>query len=321
MPSPSRPRWTALAPALALAVCLSPTASVDAASPLQTNDVVAFIGGASTVAADQSGLLETVLTLAHPGYRLQFRSVAWEGDSVFAQPRELNFPPTPQVLRRVQATVALTHFGALESLDPTTTPEAFAKAYGQVIDEIRAVTPRLLLVIPPPFEPQSPPLPDYSAANASLERLAIAIRALAAERRLRVVDLHQAFLRHPPSSRWTHDGREWNPTGHRAVVGAFAREFGFPSLADQVESQSLWKQPETRELLAAVSYKNRLWFDFWRPMNWAFLAGDRTEQQASRDHRDRNIRWFPTELEQFNPLIADAEVRIQSLASQIRFTP
>ena len=305
----------------ALAICLMPTASVDAASPLQTNDVVAFIGGASTVAADQSGLLETVLTLAHPGYRLRFRSVAWEGDTVFAQPRELNFPPTPQVLRRIQASVAFTQFGALESLDPTTRPEAFAEAYGRVLDEIQAVTPRVILVIPPPYEPQSPPLPDYSAANALLDRLAIAIRALGAERRLSVIDLHQAFLRRPPASRWTYDGREWNPIGHRAVVSAWASEFGLPSFADQVESQSLWKQPETRELLAAVSHKNRLWFDFWRPMNWAFLAGDRTEQQASRDHRDRNIRWFPAELEQFNPLIADAEIRIQSLASQIRFTP
>ena len=34
-----------------------------------------------------------------------------------------------------------------------------------------------------------------------------------------------------------------------------------------------------RQLLIA---KNRLWFDYWRPQNWAFLAGDRTAQPSSR---------------------------------------
>jgi len=308
-------------PALAFAASISLAFQVAGASLLQTNDVVAFIGGASAVATDQSGLIETVLTLAHPGHRIRFRSVAWEGDTVFSQSRELNFPPTHRVLRRIRATVAFIQFGALESQDPSTSPSVFATAYARVLADIRASTPRLILVIPPPFEPQSPPLPDYAAANALLEHLAIAIRALAAERRLPVVDLHQAFLRHPPTRLWTHDGREPNPNGHRAIASAWARELGLPSLADQVESESLWQQTEARDLLGAVTRKNRLWFDSWRPMNWAFLAGDRTEQQASRDHRDRNIRWFPAEMEQFDPLIADAEIRIQSIASQIQFTP
>ena len=57
----------------------------------------------------------------------------------------------------------------------------------------------------------------------------------------------------------------------------------------------------------AIAEKNRLWFDYARPSNWAFLAGDRTEQAFSRDYRDRNIRAFAQEMQQFLPLIADAE--------------
>jgi hypothetical protein len=70
------------------------------------------------------------------------------------------------------------------------------------------------------------------------------------------------------------------------------------------------------ELVAAVAEKNRLWFDYARPSNWAFLAGDRTEQAFSRDYRDRNIRAFAQEMQQFLPLIADAEKRIDELAAK-----
>jgi aryl-alcohol dehydrogenase-like predicted oxidoreductase len=70
-----------------------------------------------------------------------------------------------------------------------------------------------------------------------------------------------------------------------------------------------------------VKSKNQLWFHAWRPMNWAFLAGDRTEQQASRDHRDPKIRWFPAEMEQYGPLVTEADARIESLAAQIQPVP
>jgi len=53
--------------------------------------------------------------------------------------------------------------------------------------------------------------------------------------------------------------------------------------------------------------KNQLWFDYWRPMNWAFLHGDRIEQPSSRDHRNPKIRWFPEELEKFWHLIEARE--------------
>ena len=311
-------RWALLAAFLA-PVPLQP--SLRAASLFRTNDVVAWVGGASVVATDHSGLLETALTLAHPGHRLRFRSIAWEGDTVFAQPRELNFPPATQVLRRVQATVVCTQFGSLEALEPELRTEAFAQAYRQLLAALRSVTPRLVLVVPPPFEPQAPPLPDFASANERLARYASAIRSLAAEFDLPSIDLHRALLERPPPAPWTFDGREWNPPGHRALAAAWMRELGRPAFAEHLASSDLWQRAEIADLLAAVSRKNRLWFDAWRPTNWAFLAGDRTEQQASRDHRDRTIRWFPAEMEEFDPLVAEAEQRIESLASQAGVTP
>ena len=69
-----------------------------------------------------------------------------------------------------------------------------------------------------------------------------------------------------------------------------------------------------RQLIIA---KNRLWFDYWRVQNWAFLAGDRTEQPSSRDHLDRTKRWFPAEREQFLPLIEKKEQEIWDLAAKL----
>ena len=75
--------------------------------------------------------------------------------------------------------------------------------------------------------------------------------------------------------------------------------------------------PHLQRILDAIIAKNRLWFDYWRVQNWAFLAGDRTEQPSSRDHLDRTKRWFPEERERFLPLIEKKEQEIWDLAAKL----
>ncbi len=71
-------------------------------------------------------------------------------------------------------------------------------------------------------------------------------------------------------------------------------------------------------LTQALREKNTLWFHYWRPQNWAFLGGDRTEQPSSRDHVDRSKRWFPAEMEQWLPLIEGKERHVAALAASPR---
>jgi len=323
-PPSHRPRPGALRSAVV--VCLASCFTSIAGPLFRTNDVVAFVGGASVVVADRAGVLETTLTLAHPGHHLRFRSLAWEGDTALSQPRELNFPGLTNLLDRCQATVVCLEFGASEALEPRFAEPAFKAGYRGLLRQCFSRVSRVILVIPPPFESKPPPLPDFSHANASLVRIADAIRSVAQvarenpsgiERIVTVIDLHTAFTRQPPASPWTYDGRDFKTSGHRAVAASWVLHLGHATLTGQVETLEFWKRAEIAELHQAVSSKNQLWFDSWRPMNWAFLAGDRTEQQASRDHRDRNIRWFPTEMQQFSPLVLEAEIRIESLAAQI----
>ncbi|MGZ8940040.1 MAG: hypothetical protein ACXW32_12580, partial [Limisphaerales bacterium] len=94
---------------------------------------------------------------------------------------------------------------------------------------------------------------------------------------------------------------------------AFARQLNLkaPLLSEGVA----WSDAKLEKLRQLIISKNRLWFDYWRPQNWAFLAGDRTEQPSSRDHRDPKLRWFPKEMERFLALIADKENEISLAAS------
>src|SRR5262249_52302992 len=119
--------------------------------------------------------------------------------------------------------------------------------------------------------------------------------------------------------RLTDNGLQLTPRGHAAVAVAFTRQLGWGPLAERagkVSPDGAWANPEMEKLRLAVVEKNRLWFEYWRPQNWAFLGGDRTSQPSSRDPRDPKVRWFPAEMERFVPLIDAQEKVVQRLASQ-----
>jgi hypothetical protein len=80
------------------------------------NDVIALVGGEDMVAMSEYGYLELLLQRALPDYHLKFRDLAWEGDTVFEQRRDLNFPPLEAQLDQVGATVVICQFGQMESL-------------------------------------------------------------------------------------------------------------------------------------------------------------------------------------------------------------
>ncbi len=149
-----------------------------------------------------------------------------------------------------------------------------------------------------------------------------AIHSLALRRKLHVVDLFSAFGGAAPAEpRLTENGFQLSPRGHALVAKAFASHLGFDDVARQAgETDSLghWTQPAFEKLRLLVIQKNRLWFDYWRPQNWAFLGGDRTTQPSSRDHRDPKVRWFPAEMEKFVPLIRAKEVEMEQVAAQLR---
>ncbi len=299
--------------------CAAPLAAAPAALTLGSNDVVAFVGGSDVAAAQFTGHLEALLAVKFPGAR--FCNFGWEGDTVFARPREIGFPPLAEHLKRAGATVVVLQFGRTEVLGSKHSVQSFIAAYEKLLDECAKQTPRLVLVTPPPFERASEPLPDLSAFNSSLAVQAEGIRALAKRRGLLLVDLFSELPGPVQEPRLTDNGLQLSPRGHALVAAAGARQLGFGEVAARagdVGATGAWANPQFEDLRAVVMQKNRLWFDYWRPQNWAFLGGDRTSQPSSRDHRDPKVRWFPAEMEKFVPLIRAKEDEMERLAAQLR---
>ena len=288
---------------------------------LHQDEVVVFTGGANMVASQQTAFLESLLTAAFAQRDARFRSLAWEGDTVFEQRREMNFGSWHEQLRRVKATLIFAQFGQMESFQGAASLPQFIHAYGKLLDQFSNETPRIVLLSPTPFEKPKPPLPDMSRRNDDVRLYAEAVRDLARARGCWFVDLFTPFRDRPANAPpLTSDGLQLTSAGHWLMAREIASQLGFLPLTAPIDANLAvgTLMPETAEhLRQVIQAKNRLWFDYWRPMNWAFLHGDRTEQPSSRDHRDPKIRWFPDEMEKFLPLIEAKEKEITRITASM----
>ncbi len=300
-------------------LCVFALTSARAADPfLKPNDVIALVGGEDMVAASEYGYLELLLQRALPQHHLKVRSLAWEGDTVFEQPRDLNYPSLEQQLDDLGATVVITQFGQMESLAGTNKLPEFSKAYENLIERVSAGGKRRVVVggISPldrtlkPYGGAPSPLVvnQLNAANQSFDAYRSAIGEL----------MKGGPPVHTNNSgilmQFTRDGLHLNDTGSGDKARWLGERLTYPANYPWVESDVYGVRAP--DLLAAIRAKNRLWFHYTRPQNWAFLNGDRTEQPSSRDWKDPSKRWFPEEMKEWLPLIDAKEKEIWALAAK-----
>ncbi len=282
-------------------------------------DVVAFLGGEDLVVASEHGFFELLLARALPEHRLKFRNLAWEGDTVFEQRRDLNFPTWDEQLAQVGATVVVCQFGQMESFGGPEKLPAFVEAYEKLLRQWSDGGKRRLLVLEPFALGQHDGRPpaeqrawELSAIlrdrHNSLAEFSAAARN-AAERVGAVwVPIGEVRL---PGGAVQRDGCHLTRGAHAVFALDFARQLQLNATSGG------GKAPLNTRLLELIAAKNRLWFDYWRVQNWAFLAGDRTVQPSSRDHVDPSKRWFPAEREAFLPLIETKEQEIWQLTAEL----
>jgi len=272
-------------------------------------ETITWVGGTEIVDLDRHGYLEAALHLAYPDLGLRWRSLAWQGDTVYLQARPMHFytksgdPQSgsiPDHRERTEPGIVFIAFGKMESLEgPERLPD-FTAAYAKLLDDLLSLTPRIVLVEPTPFFHSGPSPASSGERNFVLSSYIEAIERLALERSL-------LFLR---------SGAEWN--GGMSDNGVHLNESGHRVFAHAIRDQvgAGQRQEDSPSLHDAIERKNRLWQQYYRPSNWAFLFGDRQHVPASRDVEKREERWFVREIDSLPGLIAEAEAEIHRYARE-----
>ena len=290
-------------------LALSTVPGFSAEPVLPAGGVVALVGGEAMLAAAEAGYLEAEILRELPGRQLRFRCLAWEGDTVFEQRRDLNFPTIESQIDQVAASVVVAQFGEMESLAGESKLGEFVAAYEGLIDRLAAGGKRRVVLVGPLC---APALSEGQARRheGKWRIYSAAIRELAERRGLLFV-----FPENPRAvdARQGADRLELREQQLAAMARSLAQQLsGKVRIERNAEIDVRWQA-----LRPAIEAKNRLWFNYWRPQNWAFLNGDRTAQPSSRDHVDPSKRWFPAEMEQFLPLIEKQEREIDALAVKL----
>lgn len=271
---------------------------------LEANEVIVMAGQENLVRDQKAGELESVLGTAFVEKQPRFRSMAWEGDTVYEQWRDLNFGDWKSQLGAAGASMVIAQFGQVESFDGAKRIPEFKSAYHRLLDQFSAQTPRLVLVSPMPFEkPLASHAPELRLRNADVKQYAEAVREVARQRGAIYVDLFTPLSgRGANQPRLTDDGLHLNAEGLRVVAREIAQQLG----ASTSDADDLARLRE------AIVDKNRLWFDCWRPANWSFVYGDRVTQMFGKPAQDA-----PSLRESFEarkPMIARLDARIHTLA-------
>ena len=271
---------------------------------VSANEVIVMTGQTNLVREQKAGELEAVLTQALRDKLPHFRSMAWEGDTVYEQWRDLNFGDWKSQLDATGAGIVIAQFGQVEAFDGKARLAEFASAYHRLLDQFRGRTPRLVLISPMPFEkPVASHAPDLTKRNDDVAAYADAVREVAKHRGAIFVDLFTPLSkRGKDEPRLTDNGLHLNEEGLRVVARIIASQLGVSSSeADDLAAMK-----------AAIVEKNRLWFDCWRPANWSFVYGDRVTQMFGKPSVDApSLR---ESFESHKPLIAKMDARIHALA-------
>jgi len=289
-------------------------------------DVIALVGGEDMVVASEYGYLEMFLVGALPDYQLRFRDLAREGDTVFEQPRDLNFPTWEEQFDKIGATVVICQFGKMEGLAGKEKLPEFIAAYEKLVERLQGGGKRRVVLLAPSRLAKWNSTtglnaePDPAGYGKAIEDLAIGAKITWIPA-LGLASIHDGG--HLTAADQFREAFQTSVklAAFKPVALASRRPLGGDSdmggIVQINSSGAITDSPSHQQLHSAIVAKNKLWFNYWRVQNWAFLAGDRTNQPSSRDWRDPSKRWFPAEHEEFLPLIEAKEKEIDALAAKL----
>ena len=282
------------------AISLARAWSVD----FQDNDRVVLLGNTVIERAQKYGHFETAITLSSGKANMEFRNLGWSGDSVYGHARSYFGPPQEgfdrlkENLTEFKPNVILVCYGAVAAFEGPAGLENFIEGYDRLLDMVTAAAgPReVVLISPPPAESLPAPMPDMTGHNKNLAIYRDAIRGLATKKSFQFADLFAAVG--PGATGLTDNGVHYTDQGNQILARLLVKEMKLP----EISILSLEGKPAT-DLRDAIIAKNKLFFFQWRPANETYLRLFRKHEQG------QNAK----ELAQFDPLIKEAESKIEAL--------
>jgi len=273
---------------------------------LGSSDHLTLIGATMVERLQYDGLLEAALYQQVGSGSLQIRNLGWSGDdvwgtarAVFGQPSD-GFQRLKQDLQQTQPTAVLVAYGANESFTGPEGLDKFRGGLGSLLDMVAETGARAVLVTPPPFENPGPPLPDMEAANRNLQLYSQAIREIAVQRKLPLIDLHRQLASGPPPQEpRMENGIHLTSTGRQEVSRLLAAGLLGRSVTEE-DWQNLQQSPD---LLQLIQKKNELHFHRYRPQNETYLFLFRKHEQGNN----------AVEIPQFDELVRQVEQQIRHL--------
>ena len=136
--------------ALALSL-IAGSVHADETIGFKKGDRVVFVGPTFVERTARFGHLETALTLAMPEKELIFRNLGWSADTVKGESRGYEKPQSSYTnllrsIRDTKPTLLFLAYGPVESWAKT--PEAFAVNYQKLLNDLKDLSARKVLVSP-----------------------------------------------------------------------------------------------------------------------------------------------------------------------------
>jgi lysophospholipase L1-like esterase len=241
---------------------------------LKDGDRVALIGNTFIEREQNYSYLETVLVARWPGRKITFRNLAWSGDTVYGHARgyfegpEQGFARLNGIVHELQPTVIFLGYGMGESFDGEAGLPSFRAGLERMLDMLKDLNARTVLIGPIKHENHGPPMPDPSEHNRVLRLYADVMKDVAAKRDHRFVDLYQLLGEGDAKARLTENGIHLTEYGyHRAAAVIAGVEYAPLSPA----------QEKMRQLAIR---KNIQYFNQWRPANEPYIFGFRKQEQS-----------------------------------------
>lgn len=219
------------------ALAQQPAADAPAAAPFEfrDGDRVALIGNTFVEREQVYSYLETLLRSRHPDKNITFRNLGWSGDTVFGHARSYFDPPEKgferldKIVHELKPTVILISYGMGESFDGEPGLAPFRQQFERMLDMMKDLDARTVILGPTRHEDLGPPLPDPAEHNRNLRLYADALKEIAASRGHRFIDLYEMLgdgAKANPPAPLTDNGIHLTPYGYWRAAGAVAQGLG-----------------------------------------------------------------------------------------------